>query len=95
MVASISIARGIAELVRSTETVPMSQQNHYRFHVVMSCSGCSNAVNKALSRLAPDVSKTDISLEDQTVDVFTTLPYETILEKIKKTGKEVKAGEQV
>lgn len=73
----------------------MSQQNHYQFSVVMSCSGCSNAVNKALSRLEPDVSRIDISLDAQTVDVYSTLPYETILEKIKKTGKEVKSGKKL
>lgn len=73
----------------------MSQQHHYQFNVVMTCSGCSNAVNKALSRLEPDVSKIETSLEAQTVDVYTTLPYETILEKIKKTGKEVKSGKQL
>ncbi|BAO37743.1 metal homeostasis factor ATX1 [Kluyveromyces marxianus] len=66
--------------------------NHYQFNVKMSCSGCSGAVERALSRLQPEVSKTDISLEKQTVDVYTTLPYETVLEKIKKTGKEVVSG---
>ncbi|EDO19083.1 hypothetical protein Kpol_2000p50 [Vanderwaltozyma polyspora DSM 70294] len=70
----------------------MSNDNHYQFEVVMTCSGCSNAVNKALTRLEPDVSNIDISLENQTVDVHSSLPYETVLEKIKKTGKEVKSG---
>lgn len=73
----------------------MSSPNHYQFNVVMSCQGCSNAVNKVLTRLQPDVSKVDISLEKQTVDVYTVLPYEQILEKIKKTGKEVKSGQQL
>lgn len=73
----------------------MSQQNHYQYNVVMACSGCSNAVNKVLTKLEPEVSKIDISLENQTVDVFTSLPYDTILEKIKKTGKEVKSGKQI
>lgn len=41
------------------------------------------------------MSKVDISLEDQTVDVFTSLPYETILEKIKKTGKTVNSGKKL
>ncbi|KAH3899629.1 probable Metal homeostasis factor ATX1 [Saccharomycodes ludwigii] len=66
--------------------------NHYQFNVVMSCQGCSNAINKVLTKLQPEVSKVDISLEKQTVDVYSSLPYETILEKIKKTGKEVKSG---
>lgn len=68
---------------------------HFQFDVVMTCSGCSSAVNKALSRLEPDVSNIDISLEKQTVDVDSVLSYETVLEKIKKTGKEVKAGRTI
>lgn len=73
----------------------MSEQNHYRFNVVMTCSGCSNAINRVLTKLEPDVSKIDISLENQTVDVFTNLPYDTIYDKIKKTGKEIKSGERL
>ncbi|EJT42158.1 ATX1-like protein [Saccharomyces kudriavzevii IFO 1802] len=61
----------------------------------MTCSGCSSAINKVLTKLEPDVSKIDISLEQQSVDVYTTLPYDLILEKIKKTGKEVKTGKQL
>ncbi|KAI8371249.1 heavy metal-associated domain-containing protein [Choanephora cucurbitarum] len=61
----------------------------YTFHVQMACSGCSNAVNKALNRLE-GIEKVDISLDDQTVMVITHLPYETVLEAIKKTGKTVK-----
>ncbi len=37
----------------------------------------------------------DVSLETQTVVVKGTAPYETVLEKIKKTGKEVKSGQVV
>lgn len=73
----------------------MSEQSHYQYNVSMSCSGCSNSVSKVLERLEPAVSKVDISLEDQTVDVFTSLPYETILEKIKKTGKTVNSGKKL
>ncbi|KAI8980501.1 heavy metal-associated domain-containing protein [Pilobolus umbonatus] len=61
----------------------------YTFEVEMSCSGCSNAVNKALSRVE-GVESVDISLEKQQVVVTTQLPRETILETIKKTGKNVK-----
>ncbi|CAI1668257.1 hypothetical protein SEUBUCD646_0N00750 [Saccharomyces eubayanus] len=73
----------------------MADTNHYQFNVVMTCSGCSSAVNKVLTRLEPDVSKINISLEQQSVDVYTTLSYDFILEKIKKTGKEVKSGKQL
>ncbi|ORX61684.1 hypothetical protein DM01DRAFT_1127645 [Hesseltinella vesiculosa] len=55
----------------------------------MSCSGCSNAVQRALSKVE-GVEKIDISLEKQTVVVDTNLPRETVLETIKKTGKTVK-----
>lgn len=69
--------------------------NHYQFEVVMTCSGCSNAVDRVLKRLEPDVSKYSISLEKQTVDVETNLPLEVILNKIQKTGKEVKSSKVV
>ena len=36
------------------------------------------------------VSSYDVSLEKQEVIVKGTVPYETVLEKIKKTGKEVR-----
>ncbi|KAL0082035.1 hypothetical protein J3Q64DRAFT_1754624 [Phycomyces blakesleeanus] len=61
----------------------------YTFNVVMTCSGCSNAVNRALSRLE-GVEKVDISLEKQEVVVeASTLTREQVLAAIKKTGKEV------
>lgn len=41
------------------------------------------------------MSKYETSMETQTVDVYTTQPYDTVLEKIKKTGKEVISGEEV
>lgn len=58
--------------------------------------GCSNAVNRVLTKLE-GVKNIDISLEKQTVDVTTVngLSYDTVLEKIKKTGKEVKGGSVV
>ncbi|CCK70725.1 copper metallochaperone ATX1 KNAG_0F00560 [Huiozyma naganishii CBS 8797] len=69
--------------------------NHYQFDVVMTCSACSNAISKVLTRMEPEVTKFDVSLEKQTVDVQTDLAYETVLEKIQKTGKEVKGGKSV
>lgn len=73
----------------------MEDSKHYQFNVVMTCSGCSSAIERVLTRLEPDVSKIDISMENQTVDVETILSYDTILAKIKKTGKEVKSGVQL
>ncbi|WFD01754.1 Cytosolic copper metallochaperone [Malassezia obtusa] len=60
----------------------------------MACGACSGAIERVLSKLE-GVSKYEASLETQTVDVYTTLPYDTVLEKIKKTGKEVISGEEV
>ncbi|CAG8629992.1 11776_t:CDS:2 [Paraglomus brasilianum] len=54
----------------------------------MSCSGCSNAVNKALNKLE-GVDKVDISLADQTVVVETSRTHDEIFEAIKNTGKAV------
>lgn len=61
---------------------------------IYTCPGCSNAVNKALSRKS-EISNIDISLEKQSVDVTTTLPYDDVLAAIKKTGKEVLGGNVV
>ncbi|WFC94575.1 Cytosolic copper metallochaperone [Malassezia brasiliensis] len=72
----------------------MADEHHYRFHVKMACGACSAAIERVLSKLE-GVSKYETALETQTVDVYTTQPYETVLEKIKKTGKEVISGNEV
>ncbi|GAA5902330.1 hypothetical protein JCM5296_003114 [Sporobolomyces johnsonii] len=64
----------------------------YKFNVVMTCSGCSGAIERVLKK-TEGVSSYDISLEKQEVIVKTSVPYDDILAKIKKTGKEVKSGE--
>ncbi|SPO27933.1 probable ATX1 - antioxidant protein and metal homeostasis factor [Ustilago trichophora] len=69
-------------------------EHEYKFQVVMTCSGCSGAVSRVLSKL-DGVSSFDVSLENQSVVVKGSAPYETVLEKIKKTGKEVKSAEVV
>ncbi|THU90705.1 hypothetical protein K435DRAFT_675631, partial [Dendrothele bispora CBS 962.96] len=61
----------------------------YEFDVKMTCSGCSGAVTRVLEKAKPDVVDYSVNLETQQVVVTTTAPYEQILEKIKKTGKEV------
>ncbi|KAK0524677.1 Cytosolic copper metallochaperone, partial [Tilletia horrida] len=62
-------------------------EHEYKFNVAMSCSGCSGAVDRVLKKLE-GVTSYDISLDTQTVVVKGTAPFETVLEKIKKTGKE-------
>lgn len=74
--------------VITKQMLNLFQQVH-KFNVAMACSGCSNAVNKALSRVE-GVSKVDISLEKQTVEVEVThATQEQVYEAIQKTGKKV------
>ncbi|RPB05318.1 hypothetical protein L873DRAFT_1664177 [Choiromyces venosus 120613-1] len=67
----------------------------YQFSVVMSCGGCSGAVDRSLKKLE-GVEKYDISLETQTVKVETndSLKYEDVLAQITKTGKKVTEGKE-
>ncbi|KAJ1510795.1 ATX1 antioxidant protein 1, partial [Coelomomyces lativittatus] len=60
----------------------------HTFNVVMTCTGCSSAVERALKRLG-DIHQLDISLKDQTVIVDTIHDQDKVLECIKKTGKAV------
>ncbi|CAE6420288.1 unnamed protein product [Rhizoctonia solani] len=72
----------------------MSEQTH-KFNVVMTCSGCSGAIERVLKKTKETggVSSYEVSLDKQEVLVTGTLPYEDVLAKIKKTGKDVKSGE--
>jgi len=65
--------------------------HEYLFNVTMTCSGCSGAVNRVLTK-TPGVESIDISLEKQEVRVKGSAPYDMVLEKIKKTGKKVNDG---
>ncbi|KAF8522270.1 hypothetical protein BU17DRAFT_44976 [Hysterangium stoloniferum] len=68
------------------------QDNNYKFDVKMTCSGCSGAVTRVLQRLQDQdegVTSYEVNLEKQEVLVKGSIDYETLLEKIKKTGKEV------
>jgi len=69
-------------------------EHHYKFNVTMTCGGCSGAVERVLKKL-DGVKSYNVSLDSQTADVTTEdkVSYETVLEKIKKTGKTVNSGE--
>jgi len=69
-------------------------EHHYKFNVKMTCGGCSGAVERVLKKL-DGVKDFSVSLDTQTADITTedSLSYETVLEKIKKTGKQVNSGE--
>jgi len=68
--------------------------HHYRFNVTMTCGGCSGAVERVLKKL-DGVKEYNVSLDTQTADITAaeSVAYETVLEKIKKTGKTVNSGE--
>ncbi|KAG0328530.1 Cytosolic copper metallochaperone [Podila horticola] len=57
------------------------------YNVTMTCSGCSGAVTRVLTKLQ-GVDSFDVSLETQKVTVESaTLSMEEILAVIRKTGK--------
>ncbi|KAF8163331.1 hypothetical protein B0H34DRAFT_695043 [Crassisporium funariophilum] len=71
----------------------MSSEQTYKFDVKMTCSGCSGAITRVLEKAKADgVSDFTVNLETQEVIVKGTLPYDDVLAKIKKTGKEVRSG---
>ncbi|KAI0797926.1 copper chaperone taha [Abortiporus biennis] len=63
----------------------------YKFEVKMTCSGCSGAVERVLKK-TEGVDSYDISLEKQEVLVNGSIPYDDLLAKIQKTGKQVISG---
>ncbi|CEJ93947.1 Putative Heavy-metal-associated domain-containing protein [[Torrubiella] hemipterigena] len=60
----------------------------YEFNITMTCGGCSGAVDRVLKKLE-GVESYEVSLENQNAKVVTSLPYETVLAKIAKTGKKI------
>ncbi|KAG6900866.1 hypothetical protein C0993_009984 [Termitomyces sp. T159_Od127] len=71
-------------------------EHKYKFDVKMTCSGCSGAVSRVLNKAKDtgDVSDYSVSLDTQEVRVTSHLPYDEILAKIQKTGKEVCLNDQ-
>ncbi|MCJ1279137.1 hypothetical protein MMC21_006961 [Puttea exsequens] len=68
--------------------------HHYKFDITMTCSGCSGAVERVLKKTDGLASYT-VDLEKQVADVYTEdVPFETVLEKIKKTGKTVRGAQK-
>lgn len=59
----------------------------HEFKVVMTCEGCSGAVNRVLGRVS-EVSKVDIDMEAQKVSVESSLSSDSLLAILKKTGRE-------
>lgn len=63
----------------------------YEFNVAITCGGCSGAVDRVLKKLQ-GVESYEVSLDNQTAKVVTSLPYETVLDKIAKTGKKINSA---
>ncbi|AOW01882.1 hypothetical protein LXG23DRAFT_52145 [Yarrowia lipolytica] len=70
--------------------------HEYKYDVAMSCSGCSNAVNRVLQK-KEGVTSVDIDLEKQSVLVKTddAVSYDDVLATIAKTGKKVNGGQVI
>ncbi|CAG7554830.1 unnamed protein product [Fusarium equiseti] len=69
----------------------MADTHTYEFNIAMSCGGCSGAIDRVLKKL-DGVESYEVSLENQSAKVVTALPYETVLQKIAKTGKKVNSA---
>ncbi|KAJ4002694.1 Cytosolic copper metallochaperone [Fusarium irregulare] len=69
----------------------MADTHTYEFNIAMSCGGCSGAIDRVLKKL-DGVESYEVSLENQSAKVVTALPYETVLQKIVKTGKKVNSA---
>ncbi|XP_077182629.1 copper transport protein ATOX1 isoform X2 [Paroedura picta] len=57
----------------------------HEFFVDMTCEGCSNAVTRVLNKLG--AVQFDIDLPNKTVTIDSEHTIDTLLETLKKTGK--------
>jgi len=69
----------------------------YKFHVEMTCEGCSGAINRILTRQKEKgaVTEYDIDLPGKTVSVISTLTMGEVQDILAKSGKTVKHLETV
>ncbi|KAK9875902.1 hypothetical protein WA026_009689 [Henosepilachna vigintioctopunctata] len=63
----------------------------HEYYVKMTCDGCKGAVERVLGRLKDKgVENFTIDINEQKVEVRSSLSADQILQTIRKTGKEVK-----
>ncbi|CAD6445342.1 3b08fbae-b5f3-4219-b5cb-680806470938 [Sclerotinia trifoliorum] len=69
-------------------------EHTYKFGITMTCGGCSGAVDRVLKKL-DGVRAYEVDLTGQTATVIAKpeLGYETVLNKIAKTGKKINTAE--
>ncbi|KAF7931113.1 uncharacterized protein EAE97_009322 [Botrytis byssoidea] len=81
--------------VNTPATLIAEEGEHtYKFNISMSCGGCSGAVDRVLKKL-DGVRAYEVNLEGQTATVIgkPELEFDTVLEKIAKTGKKINTAE--
>jgi len=61
----------------------------HKFSVAMTCSGCSGAVTRILTKKLEEGSSFDVNLEGRVVSITSAKSKEDLLEILKKCGKEV------
>ncbi|KAG1878054.1 hypothetical protein DFJ58DRAFT_753866 [Suillus subalutaceus] len=69
----------------------MASEHKYQLNVKMTCGGCSGAVTRVLTKAQQEgsVSSFDVNLETQLVNVQGPIEEEVLVEKIRKTGKQI------
>ncbi|KAG2349843.1 copper chaperone taha [Suillus weaverae] len=65
-------------------------EHKYQLNVKMTCGGCSGAVTRVLTKAQQEVSSFDVNLETQLVNVTGPIEEDALVEKIRKTGKQVR-----
>ncbi|XP_018110388.1 copper transport protein ATOX1 [Xenopus laevis] len=83
----VSLPAGRAELYNRDHNAAVTMPKE-EFFVDMTCEGCSNAVNRVLSRLQG--VQYEIDLPNKKVVIESDLAVDLLLETLKKTGKEAK-----
>jgi len=69
------------------------ETHNYKFNIKMHCGGCSGAIERTLKKI-DGIKSYNVSLETQSAEMTAEpgVGYETVLEKLKKTGKEITGG---
>ncbi|VEL29566.1 unnamed protein product [Protopolystoma xenopodis] len=64
------------------------REHIYAFRVEFPCEGCASAARRVLDQLDGIISS-ETSVEEKLVKVKTTLPYQEVIDQLKKTSKPV------
>ncbi|KAG2134413.1 copper chaperone taha [Suillus bovinus] len=66
-------------------------EHKYQLNVKMTCGGCSGAITRVLTKAQQEgsVSGFDVNLDTQLVNVRGPIEQDALVEKIRKTGKQI------